>query len=67
MSWSHALQAAHSVQVTQRLLDTYWQSWCADTQLLLGQLPAALQQPSDPAVAGTFERWLLELKARPSS
>ena len=51
--------------MTQRLLDTYWQSWCADTQQLLGQLPAALQQPADNAVAATLERWLLELKAGP--
>lgn len=49
------------VQVTQHLLETYWGSWCADTQTLLSQLPAALRQP-DSSVAVTFERWLLELK-----
>ena len=48
--------------MTQRLLDTYWRSWCADTQQLLQQLPSALQQPTDTAVAATCERWLLELK-----
>ena len=51
-------------QVTQHLLHTYWGSWCADTQTLLAQLPAALRQP-DSSVAVTFERWLLELKVAP--
>ena len=50
------------MQITQYLLATYWSSWCSDTQLLLEQLPAALQRP-DSSVAMTFERWLLELKA----
>ena len=62
MHW--LVSKASRAQVTQHLLHTYWGSWCADTQTLLAQLPAALRQP-DSSVAVTFERWLLELKVQP--
>ena len=51
------------------LYKLYWNQWCSDTRELVNGLPEALAQPQQvSALAVTFERLFLELKAsHPSS
>ncbi|KAK9787255.1 hypothetical protein WJX73_002919 [Symbiochloris irregularis] len=50
-------------EVTQSLLEPYWNQWQRDTETILTGLPAVAQRQEQPQlVALTLERWLLELK-----
>ena len=51
-------------QLTRRLYDHVWESWCADTAVLVDGLPAALRAggPAPQKLGQTLERWLLLLK-----
>ena len=56
------------LQVTQKLLEPYWNQWRLDTDFLVTRLPLVAQHREQPQlVALTLERWLLELKACLSS
>jgi hypothetical protein len=51
-------------QITRRLYDHVWESWHADTGVLVDELPAALRAggPAPQKLGQTLERWLLLLK-----
>ncbi len=52
----------------EQLWGAYWAQWLADTGTLLQKLPGELAaaEPGSPLLL-TFERWLLQLKARMGS
>ncbi len=58
------MKCCDGLQMTRRLYDHVWESWCADTAVLVEGLPAALRTggPAPQKLGQVLERWLLLLK-----